>query len=178
MSTIDAVGGFDKELEMKLIDKGFQVKYVHDAIVYDEKVENAAVFQKQRTRWLSAQYHYFGVNIIPSLYGVFKGKVDFLLKTIQLSLPPRILLPFVLIVFAGLWLVIGNEYIASGYLSLFILTFMAYTIAIPVNLMNKKLLLAFLSVPKVVFSTIIAVFSLKGANKKFIHTPHSKSKTL
>ena len=59
MATIDAIGGFDKELELKLLKKKIKIEYRHDAICYDEKVHQSDSFAKQRMRWLSAQYYYF-----------------------------------------------------------------------------------------------------------------------
>ena len=59
MSTIEAVGGFDKELELKLLRDREKIEYLHNALVYDEKVQKATVFANQRKRWLSAQFIYF-----------------------------------------------------------------------------------------------------------------------
>jgi len=59
MSTVTAIGGFDKEIELKLLKEGNTIEYLDDAFVYDEKVQKAEVFSNQRRRWLSAQLIYF-----------------------------------------------------------------------------------------------------------------------
>ena len=53
-----SVGGFDRDMEVRLIGKGYKVKYLKNAIVYDEKVENTKVFANQRKRWIYSQYLY------------------------------------------------------------------------------------------------------------------------
>jgi cellulose synthase/poly-beta-1,6-N-acetylglucosamine synthase-like glycosyltransferase len=45
MSEINAIGGFDKELEMRLLKRGIVFDYIEDAFVYDEKVQNAEVLK-------------------------------------------------------------------------------------------------------------------------------------
>jgi hypothetical protein len=52
MSTVTAVGGFDKEIELKMLKKVVRSFILDDAIVYDEK--SKAGFGNQRRRWLSA----------------------------------------------------------------------------------------------------------------------------
>ena len=59
MKQSDAVGGFDKQLELILIERKITIGYAKDAIVYDEKVQQAEVFVNQRRRWLSAQFVYW-----------------------------------------------------------------------------------------------------------------------
>jgi hypothetical protein len=43
MKNIDAVGGFDKELELKLLKQGYKFEYRDDAICYDEKWSQASI---------------------------------------------------------------------------------------------------------------------------------------
>ena len=71
MANVNAVGGFDKELELKLLKDRNKIQYVHDALVLDEKVQKSEVFEKQRKRWLSAQFVYFGRYLFPGLYHLF-----------------------------------------------------------------------------------------------------------
>ena len=60
MLSIDAVGGFDRALELSLIKEGKRIYYLSDVDVLDEKVQSHANFSNQRRRWLSAQIHYLG----------------------------------------------------------------------------------------------------------------------
>mgnify|MGYP001800493375 FL=1 len=93
MAEVNAVGGFDKELELKLLRDRNQIEYLHDALVLDEKVQKSEVFANQRKRWLSAQFVYFRRFAISGLRElVFRGNVDFADKVYQMVSPPRILL--------------------------------------------------------------------------------------
>src|SRR5690606_18060167 len=55
---IDAVGGFDRELQILVNKAGHKILYLEDALVYDEKVENPEVLKNQRRRWISSQFIY------------------------------------------------------------------------------------------------------------------------
>ena len=93
MVNVNAVGGFDKELELKLLKNRTTIEYLNDALVLDEKVQKSEVFANQRKRWLSAQFVYFGRYFMPGLKELFtKGNIDFFDKVYQMVSPPRVLL--------------------------------------------------------------------------------------
>ena len=82
MAEVEVVGGFDKELEMRLLAMRMKTEYLPDAKVLDEKVQNARVFSKQRRRWLSAQFNFFGKKFLPSLKQLFtQGNFEYFFKT-------------------------------------------------------------------------------------------------
>lgn len=168
-----AVGGFDKELELKLLEQGKYIHYIHNAIVWDEKVSKVAVFAKQRRRWLAAQYHYlkaYGGRAVRNL--LTKGNFDFFNKTYQMALPPRLLLP----VFLGLGTLLGYFLGSSTVFEVWFLGFIANVLAnfisIPREMLTIKLLKALLKLPVAIFFMILSLLKLRGANKKFYHTPH------
>lgn len=172
MAKSEAVGGFDKELELRLLEQGKHIHYVHNAIVWDEKVSKVAVFAKQRRRWLSAQYHYlkeYGGRAIKDLFT--KGNLDFFNKIYQMALPPRLLLP----VFLGLGTII-SFLAGSSTLSIWFFGFLANVLAnfisIPKEMFTIQLLKALLKLPVAVLFMVLSLLKLKGANKKFYHTPH------
>lgn len=174
MLTVKAVGGFDKEIELKMLKEGVRIEYLDQALVYDEKVQKEEVFVKQRRRWLSAQIHYASY-IGDALQTFFRtGNADYLDKAIQMLLPPRILLIGLLPVFVVLSLFVNPllyTLILAGILDLLILTFL---FSIPRKFYNIQTLTAVLAIPKGIFLMIISLASTKGANKKFIHTEHTK----
>ncbi|MEO9513140.1 MAG: glycosyltransferase family 2 protein [Flavobacteriaceae bacterium] len=180
MAHVNAVGGFDKELELKLLKNGTKIEYLNNALVLDEKVQKSEVFSNQRKRWLSAQFVYFGRYFVPGLKELFtKGNVDFFDKVYQMISPPRVLL-------LGLSVVISFLYFVLDYLfpsiilavpSMFwyanmLLIVMAFFFAIPRKFYSAKTLLAVLTLPKAFLLMFLSLFKLKGANKKFIHTQH------
>jgi cellulose synthase/poly-beta-1,6-N-acetylglucosamine synthase-like glycosyltransferase len=182
MATNHAIGGFDKELEHKLLSDKVKIEYVEDAYILDEKVENAEVFQNQRRRWISAQLHYFRQYFFQGLWHLLtKGNMDFFDKAFQQFLAPRVLLLGVTGVTAALSAVIE---FTSGvpafpgafyWISLFLIQTLGLVIAVPSEFFNKKNMKAMAQLPKAFIVMVLVLFKLKGANKKFIHTPHSGS---
>ncbi len=183
MSKIEAVGGFDKELELSMLKAGYGIEYLDDARVLDEKVQKKEVFAKQRKRWLSAQLIYFSRYAGDGFKDLLKkGNLDFFDKVIQMILPPRILLVGMLFIISMLTLTISLiDYLwfwetfmfsVSNWISLTLLTMVALMLAIPKSLYTLKTLRALGALPGSFMIMLISLFRLKGANKKFIHTQH------
>lgn len=181
MSTVTAVGGFDKEIELKMLKAGHKIIYLDDALVYDEKIQKADVFGNQRRRWLSAQLHYFRKDFLNALKALFlKGNIDYFDKAIQFIQPPRILLLGGVIIFGGLFVVsnhiLNNERLFTySWIIAAIACVLSFLFSIPKSFYNAKTLRALLSLPKGMFMMLLSLLKIKGANKKFIHTKHSST---
>ena len=171
MRKIDAVGGFDKEMEIYLISSGIRIGYDHTAIVLDEKVQLPEVFQNQRRRWLSAQLAYMKKFAFKGIIkGIFTFKPDLLDKSIQLTLLPRAITIGTLGIFGALYFV-GFE-MGKYFLMLLALNILAMWIALPRRFYHPRYLQAIFYFPSVFMLMFMNFFKLKGANKTFIHTPH------
>ncbi|SNZ01279.1 glycosyltransferase [Flagellimonas pacifica] len=180
MANVNAVGGFDKELELKLLKNRTKIEYLNNALVLDEKVQKSEVFANQRKRWLSAQFVYFGRYFIPGLKELFaKGNVDFFDKVYQMVSPPRVLLlglvsviTFTYVMLNLIWpsnfMVIPEIY----WYASFSLVIFAFAFAVPKKFYSKATFNAILTLPKAFMLMLLSLFRLKGANKKFIHTQH------
>ena len=186
MANVKAIGGFDKELELKLLKDKNKIEYVHDAIVLDEKVQKSEVFAKQRKRWLSTQFVYFARFFFPGLYHLFlKGNIDFFDKVYQMISPPRVLLVGLTTIITAFYLALHLIITDSSFWTfsirewgiLFILVVLAFLFSIPRKFYTLKTLGAILTLPKAFFLMFASLFKLKGANKKFIHTEHGTTNT-
>ena len=175
MKEIQAVGGFDKEMEVSLLRDARHIGYLEDALVYDEKVQDSAIFENQRKRWLSAQFHYLGLYFFDSLkHLVLKANFDYFDKLLQFLLLPRVMI-------LGLSLVVGvvallfPDWFPGGKNAVCIplLILISLYLATPKWLRNKRTLVALRRIPLTFLILFRTLFRLKGANKKFIHTPHS-----
>lgn len=170
-----AVGGFDKEMELNLLKGGEYIHYIHNAIVWDEKVTKGSVFGLQRTRWVSAQFYYLRVHIWSAIkHLIMKGNVDYFNKLCQMALPPRLLIPIFLFIGCVLHYFFMPKLFVLWLLG-FAANFIANFISIPRYMINKKLIKSAFSLPSAFVIMMIAMFKLKGANKTFIHTPHESS---
>jgi len=178
MSDVHAIGGFDKEIDLKMCRDGITIEYIEDAYCYDEKVQKAEVFQNQRRRWISAQIVYFKRFFFKSIIALItKGNVDFFSKAFHTFLPPRILL----LGFMGIIFLISLLFYPSPmsilWIKLFALVVLTFVISVPRKFYNKKTLNAIISLPKGFFLMFLTLIKIKGGNKKFIHTKHTSSGT-
>ncbi len=174
MKDVEVVGGFDKEIELRLLSEGYEIEYLDYAYVHDEKVQNVAVFTRQRRRWLSAQFHYFGKHFIPATRALFKtGNIDYFNKAFQYLQLPRVLLAGILAIFTLVSWVFNPMYISYAWTSSFVLAFLSLLIATPIRFYKPETLQALAVLPLGFLSMVLSLLSIKGANKKFIHTKHT-----
>lgn len=175
MAAMDSIGGFDRELELKLLEQDIHVHFAKHAVVYDEKVANTEVFERQRKRWISSQFFYLKKYFKPGLRKAFKGDFEFfnsaVLRNIQL---PRLLNLGLLTVFTLAAFALARYTYFSPYiwLGLFVINALAILFAIPRKFYSMRLVKSVLLIPTIFFKMFILLFKLKGANKTFIHTPH------
>lgn len=172
---LDSVGGFDRELELNIIKRGIRIYYAKDAVVYDEKVENAEVFEKQRRRWLSSQFIYLKKYFFSGWSSLFRGNLSFfnsaILKNIQL---PRLLNLGMLTIILLLSFIFQRYLTLSPYtwVLLLVLNIVAMMLAIPKKMYSWELVKSIFLLPGLFLKMFNLLFKLKGANKEFLHTPH------
>jgi len=181
MSTVTAVGGFDKEIELKMLKEGRKIVYLEDAVVFDEKIQKSEVFGNQRRRWLSAQFHYFRKDFLNALKDlILKGNVDYFDKAIQFIQPPRILLLGAVIIFGFVFILanylLDNQIPYTNYwISLVVACVLSFVFSVPRSFYNLKTLGALASLPKGMLMMLLSLLKIKGANKTFIHTQHTSN---
>lgn len=181
MSTVTAVGGFDKEIELKMLKAGHKIVYLDDALVYDEKVQKADVFGNQRRRWLSAQLHYFRKDFFNALkHLLLKGNIDYFDKAMQFIQPPRILLLGAVMLLGALFITsnffLDNNFaFSAGWIVIAAACVLSFLFSIPQSFYNAGTFKALVSLPKGMLMMLLSLLKIKGANKKFIHTKHTAS---
>jgi len=175
MNQIQTVGGYDKELEMLLLLEGIRIAYLQKAYIYDEKVQNLEVFEKQRTRWIAAQIHFVKVYFRTGVQQLLKGRMHPANAFIKALLLPRTI--FLAVLFFGvlLGLVTGDAQIlsASGWMLGILL--ISLVLSIPGYLWRKISVQDILTFPLLIFRMIRSLLKFKTASKKFIHTPHGET---
>lgn len=179
MSTVTAVGGFDKEIELKMLKEGHTILYLDDALVFDEKIQKADVFGNQRRRWLSAQLHYFRKDFLNAFkHLLLKGNLDYFDKALQFIQPPRILLlgssTLLSIVFITANFFLRNNILFSiSWVVLSTTCILSFFLSVPRKFYNAGTLSALVSLPKGMLIMLRSLMRIKGANKQFIHTKHT-----
>lgn len=175
MSKMDSIGGFDRELELRLLRRNIKVHFAKEVVVYDEKVANDQVFEHQRKRWISSHFFYLKEYFSEGWEQLFKGNIAFfnsaVLRNIQL---PRLLNLGLLTLTIVLSLALIRYVTVSPvvWVVLLGLNVLAMAFAVPRRFYNRKLLVSAVLVPRLFVKMFLLLFKLRGANKTFIHTPH------
>ena len=169
---LEAIGGFDKELELALTKMGKFIHYAEDLVVYDEKVASSGSFAKQRGRWLQAQYTFFFKSIGSAIIRLFNGQFDYFHKVLQLALPPRVLAPFGLVFFTLLGLLVGSFVLGFIGLAGLMAIVSSYLLVLPFKTLIKNGTRIMSSLPRLVISTFKALSMMNKSRKTFIHTKH------
>lgn len=181
MLEVKAIGGFDKEIELRMLHEGHKIDYLEDAVVLDEKVQNSEAFSVQRRRWLSAQFYYLRQAALPALGALFlRGKLDFFFKALQFVQPPRVLLLALVLGESFIFLLINSLTVLSpayttAWLTVLGACLLAFVFSMPLGFYNKQTAEALLYLPKGMFLMLKSLLKIKGANKTFLHTPHGAS---
>lgn len=175
MNGISAVGGFDKIMQLKIVENGTKIHYIENALIFDEKVDSAHHFKQQRKRWVSSQFIYLRKFFKQGLAQLFRGNISYF----NLSIANNIILPrgFMFLILpllftASLFVGTGHVVIAGG---VFLMYLASLAFALPGELINRDLGKAVLKIPRAVFVMIGTLLHLRKANKQFIHTLHTKT---
>jgi cellulose synthase/poly-beta-1,6-N-acetylglucosamine synthase-like glycosyltransferase len=175
LSDIEAVGGFDKILQLKILQQNIFIHYLDNALVYDEKVDSAGVFAQQRKRWLASQLIYSKKFFFPAFRELFKGNVSYF----NLAFANYCLLPRALYLVALPLLILASFYIGNDWglssIGLFLIYVLSLALALPAALVNRDLLRAVFTIPRAITLLVRVSFQLKRSDQRFIHTPHSKT---
>lgn len=177
LSQMDSIGGFDRELELQLLERGIKVFFSRNVIVYDEKVANQQVFERQRKRWISSHFFYLRKYFWEGWRKFFHGNIAFfnssVLRNIQL---PRLLNLGLLCITILLSVILSSYTYVHPliWVGLLLLNILAMAFAVPRRLYNRKLLKSVILLPRLFAKMFLLLFKLKGANKTFIHTPHGR----
>ncbi|RZJ80913.1 MAG: glycosyltransferase family 2 protein [Flavobacterium sp.] len=174
LNNIGETVGEDKQLDFMMAKDKVNIAYLNDVYVYDEKIENAKVFTKQRTRWIASQLEFTKKYAVEGFVELFKGNFEFFNKTLHTFLMPRMLL--LALLFIMLIQSFFNPFGPSHFfwISLFICLCITLLIAIPKRFYSdKRLYISLLHIPSAMIGMVIALFSIGKAKKSFIVTPHS-----
>lgn len=164
--------GEDKEIEALLLKQHIYIEYLDKVYVYDEKTQKPEAFNKQRRRWMAAQYNSLAHALPDFLGALFSKNFDYADKIIQWMMFPRIILIGLILFFGVITFLVDWTWSMKWWILLFLLA-LTFCIAIPNYLVDKKFTRAVKTVPLLGIHMIFNIFRLKGAKKKFIHTDHS-----
>ncbi|MDP4218215.1 MAG: glycosyltransferase family 2 protein, partial [Bacteroidota bacterium] len=175
LGEIDVVGGFDKILQLKILQRRIFIHYMEHALIYDEKVDSSSAFSQQRKRWLSSQLIYSKRFFFPAFRELFKGNFSYFnLAVANYCILPKAFLLVILPVLALAGFLVNRDW-GIATTGLWILYNFALILSLPPVLINGDLFRAMFTIPRAVSLMFGALFQFKKADEQFIHTPHTKT---
>lgn len=171
MKGLDNEVGEDKILEMRLLDFKEKVIYLNDVLVYDEKIQQMAHFEKQRSRWLLTQWQYFKKYIRALPKAFYTLNISFANKILQTMVLPRSFMLVVTILGLLAFYFIGN--FQNIWLGLNGLLVFALLISVPKRFYKFKNLKLLYSIPRAILGMFKALFKIKTKEIDFKPTPHT-----
>ncbi|TDK44208.1 glycosyltransferase [Algoriphagus formosus] len=177
MPQLQAVGGFDKELELWLTSHREYIRYAPEIQVWDEKVRSHEAFAKQRGRWLESQYTFFKKSIGPAFKSLFSGNVDYFHKSLQLALPPRALAPIGIQAGFISSLLLGSSLLSAIFFFSFLALALSYLIVLPSSLWAQHWKTILVAIPRLIGAAFQALTWMRKSKGQFLHTSHQATES-
>lgn len=143
----------DKELEALLLRQNIYVDYFDQIYVFDEKTREAKEFNKERGRWIKAQFLTLLRNIHYLPMALLNRQYNWADKIIQWILVPRMVMVAV-IIFMSIFLPVIYTSLAFKWWGLFATTLLIFAIATPDYLVDDKWDSTFFKIPLVLMKSI------------------------
>ena len=167
-----ALGGFDKKLQMDLVLKT-KIAYAEEALVYDEKVTDGKVLERQRSRWIYAYFKHVKYAWKVFITGMKKKKVDLVFFGYNLMGPPLIvqMICCCLMLTIDWWI---NPAFSILWISAFSIYVIAFTGIIAIKDKSRQILYSLPYLPLFVFRLLKAFLRINAASKNFLKTEHNQ----
>lgn len=185
MANLITMGGYDKELEMNIVLSGHTVGYLEEAYIFDEKVADRAVFEHQRTRWIAAQWQFLTGYFRRGMADGLNGRTTGVLKIVQALVLPKVLLLGLLTICTALGLLMNGQMVPGGAVSgpvlygvpltLLLVLCVSLLVSVPGYLWRRITVRELLLIPVLMLSFARAMFNMRKAFKRFMHTPHTNT---
>ncbi len=167
--------GEDREIDVQLMRRKVKMEFIEDALVLDEKVASAAVFEKQRVRWLEAQVNHARRFYHPDMKEAPRTFLYYN-KFIANFLLPRVLTLVVFVLIGAALLLqwaIHIPLMAPGPLAWIAVVggyFFLLAISIPLAFYSMGTVRALFQVPVLMLSMVKALLRIKKNRTEFLHT--------
>ncbi|SOD93132.1 glycosyltransferase family 2 protein [Spirosoma fluviale] len=172
LSQIQTIGGYDKDLEMRLLKNKIAIGYLENAFIFDEKVQTSGMFERQRTRWVESQINQARLHLVQGIREGVNQNFDYVEKAIQTLALPRILLLGTITCSLIISLLLHKTWFAELMGVQLLLFLITLTIALPGYLRRLIGINELLMVPILFFRFVRSVINFRQARGRFLHTTH------
>jgi len=169
----NTVGGFDKKLQAKMAMLVKQIAFADDAIVYDEKVEEAAVMEKQRTRWIWSYFSHMKESWQLTLHGFKTLNLGRILLGATMLRPPMIILMSLLFI-TMLATFFVNPMLLFVWAGIIVLYVLIFILTVATQSYQKGMMQSLKFIPLLIISQFKSLLKIKRAKNNFLKTEHKK----
>jgi len=163
--------GFDKVLQMEILNRGKRIAFAEKAIVYDEKTSKSDQLVNQRARWINTWFKYAGKGLKLVGTGLFSFNRNQFLCGLVFSRPPL----FIVVGLSGLCILL-DLFLFPQQLLYWLLAILAFFFVFFAALnyfkAPKIIYSSLVRIPMFIFFQIISLFKAKKANKISTATQH------
>ena len=163
--------GFDKVLQMEILNRGKRIAFAEKAIVYDEKTSKSDQLVNQRARWINTWFKYAGKGIALTGKGIRNLNWNQFLCGLVFSRPP-------LFIVAGLTLIsiLVNSFVVPELLFFWLFAILSFLFiffkALAYFGAPNTIYAALIRIPIFMFLQVISLFKAKKANQISTATVH------
>lgn len=168
---LDNLGGFDKKLQIHLASSVDRIGFAKEAVLYDEKIVDAASLQRQRTRWISSQMKYMNQNLDFFLKALFRldfNRIFFGFSNIR---PPLFMTLGIAVVFM-LTALFWKPYLSLYWFLCLSVFSIGFLLIVRMKTKEMRYRNALKGLPRFLMSQVFASLQLKKAKKTFMKTMH------
>ncbi|WP_316749087.1 glycosyltransferase [Pedobacter gandavensis] len=163
--------GFDKVLQMAILDRAKRIAFAEKAIVYDEKTSKPDQLVNQRARWINTWFKYAGRGLKLLVIGLVNLNWNQFLCGLVFSRPPL----FIIVGLTGLS-VLADLFLMPGMLLFWGFSILSFFLIffIALNYFKAPTVVyhALRKIPMFIFLQIVSLFKAKRANKISTATVH------
>jgi len=163
--------GFDKVLQMEILNRGKRIAFAEKAVVFDEKTSKPDQLVNQRARWINTWFKYAGKGVRLAGTGIINFNWNQFLCGLVFSRPPL----FIIVGLTGISILL-DIFMMPAFLFYWLFAvisfFTVFFIALHHFKAPKAVYAALSRVPVFIFLQIISLFKAKRANKISTATVH------
>jgi glycosyltransferase involved in cell wall biosynthesis/cellulose synthase/poly-beta-1,6-N-acetylglucosamine synthase-like glycosyltransferase len=163
--------GFDKVLQMEILNRKQRIAFAEAAVVYDEKTSKSGQLVNQRARWINTWFKYAGKGVSLMIRGLTALNWNQFVCGLVFSRPPL----FIIVVLTGAC-ILADIFFMPGMLIFWGLSalsfFLVFFIALNHFKAQRVIYSSLFKVPVFIFLQVISLFKAKKANKISTATVH------
>ncbi|SMC95985.1 glycosyltransferase [Pedobacter africanus] len=163
--------GFDKVLQMEILNRGMRIAFAETAVVYDEKTSKSDQLVNQRARWINTWFKYAGKGIVLAIRGLANLNWNQFLCGLVFSRPPLFIVAALTMLSIIIDFFIFPEFLLLWLAAVLCFLFIFFK-ALSYFKAPRVIYTALSRIPVFMFLQVISLFKAKRANQISTATVH------